>query len=281
MLDGLPHPGFQLVDERGRVGQSTLLARVGEIQVPVELPIDPAVPHPQEVARRDRLDALEEGARGPGAERVEEQVDAHRVRPRRDQPRGEQRPDLRAPEQPAVGHRVIERADAHAVAAQDQRARVPVPDRDGVLAPRLFEDRLAVILVEVGPQLGIAARGQAMPARDQLGLQLGVFEHLPVLRDPHGAVFIADRLAASGQVDDRQPPRAHRQARLEVDLLVVRPAMGDAPVIASSRAAENSRRPVRSIAPAMPHISKPFPRNPFGRLATPLLAAGRGRSGDD
>ena len=182
---------------------------------------------PEEVAWRDRLDSLEECARRPRAEGVEEQVDAHRVRPRRDQPRGQQRLDLRAPEEPAVDHRVIQRADAHAVTSQDQGPRVPVPERDGELAPSLVEDPFAVIFIEVHPQLGVATGGQPMPPRHQLGLQLGILEDLPVLRDPDGAVFIADRLPASRQVDDRQPACPHRQSRLDVDLFVVRPAMSD------------------------------------------------------
>ena len=221
------------------------------------LQLDPAVADPQEMAGRDRFDSLEERPRRARAERVEEQVDALGVGPRGDQSRGQQRLDLRAPEQPAVGLGVIQRADPHAVAAQDQRPLVPVPERDGELAPRLLEEPLAEIFVQVGPQLGVAPRGQPVPARQQLGLQLGILEDLAVLRDPDRAVLVADRLPAARQVDDRQPPCPQRQPGSMWICSSSGPRCAIAPVIASSRLAENSRRPFRSIAPAMPHMRVP------------------------
>ena len=58
-------------------------------------------------------------------------------------------------------------------------------------------------------------------------MQLGVFEELAVLGDPDRAVLVADRLPAPRQVDDREPPRPQRDARLDVNLLVVRPSVSD------------------------------------------------------
>ena len=49
------------------------------------------------------------------------------------------------------------------------------------------------------------------------------------------------------------------------------PRCAIAPVIASSRPAENSRRPFRSIAPAMPHMVI-LPRNDFSHQSSPPIA---------
>ena len=96
------------------------------------------------MAWRDRVDVLEEGPRRASAEEVEQVVDAPDVRPRLDQPRCEQRLDLRPPQEPPVPLGIIEGADAHAIPAEDQRSRVPVPERDGELAAGGVEDGLAI-----------------------------------------------------------------------------------------------------------------------------------------
>ena len=127
---------------------------------------DASVTNLEEMPRRQRLDPLEKRARRARAEEREEVVDAPRIGPRRDQPRGQQRLDLRAPEQPAVGLGVIKRADPDPVAAQDQCARVAVPERDGELAAGLRKHPLAMVFVEMDPGLGVAA-GRQRGARAQ------------------------------------------------------------------------------------------------------------------
>ena len=176
------------------------------------------------------------------------------VRPGIDHPRSEERLDFRAPEQPAISLRVVERADTDPVAAEDQRPRLCGPRRDGELAAGLLEDALAMIFVEMDPQLGVASGRQPVAARQQLLLELGIFEELAVLRDPDRAVLVADRLPAAGEVDDREPPRPMATPGSRWICSSSGPRWAIAPVIASSRAAGNSRRPFRSIAPAIPHM---------------------------
>jgi hypothetical protein len=62
---------------------------------------------------------------------------------------------------------------------------------------------------------------------DQLLAQVGIFIELSLEGDPHVASLIRDRLAAAGDVDDCEPPDAQGDAGLDVNLLVVGPAMGD------------------------------------------------------
>ncbi len=95
-------------------------------------------------------------------------IDAPGIGPRGDHARGEERLDLGAPKQPAVDLGVVERADPDAVAAEDQRARLAVPERDGELPPRLVEHPFAQVLVEVDPGLGVATGREPMAARQEL-----------------------------------------------------------------------------------------------------------------
>ena len=102
-----------------------------------------------------------------------------------------------------------------------------IPEGDGELAAGLGEHPLAQILVEMDPEFGVAAGRESVPAGDELSLQFGVLEDLAILGDPDRAVLVAERLAAAGEVNDRQPSRTQRQARLEMEVLVVRSTMGD------------------------------------------------------
>ena len=104
---------------------------------------------------------------------------------------------------------------------------VAVPERDGELAAGLGEHALAAVLVQVDPGLGVASGRQPVAACQELLSQLGVLEQLAVEGDPDRAVLVGDRLPAARQVDDREPPGSQRHAGLDVDLLVVGPAMGD------------------------------------------------------
>ena len=77
------------------------------------------------------------------------------------------------------------------------------------------------------PRLGVAAGRQPMPPRQEILPQLGILEQLAVEGDPDRSVLVGERLPAACQVDDRQPPGPQGHARLDVDLLVIRAAMGD------------------------------------------------------
>src|SRR5215468_7801386 len=66
-----------------------------------------------------------------------------------------------------------------------------------------------------------------MAAREQQAAQLAVVVDLPVEDDPDRAVFVRDRLASSGQINDREAAHAHRDARLDVMTFTVRPAVLD------------------------------------------------------
>ena len=74
-LDGLLHQALQLVDQRLGVREPAFLAGVREVEIPVHVLGDPAVPDFQEMARRQRVDALEEGPSCSRAEECEQMID--------------------------------------------------------------------------------------------------------------------------------------------------------------------------------------------------------------
>ena len=221
------------------------------------LELDPAIPDPQEMPGRQRLDPLEERPRRARAEEGEEVVDPFGIGPGGDQARSQQRLDLRAPEQPAIDLGVIERADPDPVAAEDQGPVVPVPERDGELAPGLLEHALAEIFVEVDPGLGVAPRGQAVAAASSSWRSSGYSKSSPLKAtqiEPSSLVS-GCRPPARSTIDSRRAPERH--ARLDVELLVVRPAMSDRPGHRQEAWTGELARPVRSNAPGDPAHDDP------------------------
>ena len=89
----------------------------------------------------------------------------------------------------------------------------------------MLDEALAVVLVEVGDDLGIAVGGERVAPCLEVRAELDVVVDLPVLRDPDRSVLVRERLASSLQVDDREAPRADARVLIGVNVLIVRPAM--------------------------------------------------------
>jgi hypothetical protein len=77
----------------------------------------------------------------------------------------------------------------------------------------------------VDEHLGVAARGEAVPASGQLGVQRLVVVDLAVLDDQHRAVLVAHRLVAVGEIDDRQAPVAEGDRAVGLRPALVGPAV--------------------------------------------------------
>jgi hypothetical protein len=102
----------------------------------------------------------------------------------------------------------VERADAEAVAGQHQPFAAAVPQGQGELPPQPLEHPFLAILPEMGDHLRVAVGAEAVAARLQLGLFLGVVEEFTVVDDVNGSVLISDRLPAVRQADDAEPARS-------------------------------------------------------------------------
>ena len=149
----------------------------------------------------------------------------------------------------------MQRTDADAVARQEHDALGEVEQHEGELPLELREEVLAVLLVEMHDQLAVAAAAEDMAAGLKLGLALGVVEQLAVADHRDGAVLVED-----GLLTVTQPTMLSRR------WMAPMPGANRVPVSSGPRwlsaapmratnARSGSRRPLRSITPAKPHMN--------------------------
>src|SRR5437868_4636150 len=129
-------------------------------------------------------------------------IDAAPVGSRLHHAGGKQRLDLGGEEQPIALAGPEQWADADAIAGQDQRLLSLIPERDGKLTANLVEHPLAVILPEVGKQLGVAVGAELVSAASQLRLLFRILEQFAVEDDGDRAVLVRNRLPAVREADD-------------------------------------------------------------------------------
>ncbi len=68
-------------------------------------------------------------------------------------------------------------------------------------------------------------RGEAVAASLQIGAQVAVIVNLAVKNGPDGLIFVGDRLVAGVKVDDAQAAHADGAAAVDMETVVVRPAV--------------------------------------------------------
>ena len=81
--------------------------------------------------------------------------------------------------------------------------------------------------VGVNNNFGVRIRAKEMAARFEILAQLTEIVDLAIEDHADGLVLVEDRLAASGKVDDGEPPHAQRDAVAKVQPFRIRPAMDD------------------------------------------------------
>ena len=211
-----------LVDA-GKMRGARLLRR-GEDPVPVARERLPAVRLDcQQVPRRQALHPFPRGVRiqrRPIAEGLQQPGHGQARVPRQGR---EQRPRLRGEPQRAAGPAPVQRPDAGAVARQHQPPAFAVPKRDRKLAVEVFDEAVAVAVVQVDDHLGVGTRVEHVPPRLEVGAQFDEVEDLAVEDRPHRARRVVDRLVASGQVDDRQPRVRQPHAGPDMEAVAVGP----------------------------------------------------------
>ncbi len=182
---------------------------------------------PQRMARRQLEHALEDGARlGDVAER-EVFLDRARIDLAAHARMHEQRLQLRAEEHQAIGqHRVVQRLHAEAIAGHEQRARVPVVEREREHAAETLHALFAPRFPRVHDHFGVALRVEHVPERFELRNELLVVVDLAVEYDDDRAVLVVERLLAGGDIDDREAAMREPHASVDVIALAIGPAMG-------------------------------------------------------
>ena len=108
-----------------------------------------------------------------------------------------------------------------AIEKKDLLARLEVHRRRLPSAEHPLINQLAA---EAAPE---ALGGEAMTLARQIFAESLVVVNLAVENNPDGAVFIGDRLMASGEVDDAQSPHTDRATAIDMETFVVGPAMDD------------------------------------------------------
>ena len=119
----------------------------------------------------------------------------------------------------------MQRADADAIAGEEDGALGEVDQRDGELSAQLLEDAFAVFLVEVDDDLGVGVRAEDVALGLQLRLALGIVEQLAVVDDGDGLILVEDRLLAVAEPDDRQAAVGEAEAGADEIAVVVRTAV--------------------------------------------------------
>ena len=223
--DGL---GQDLLEGVGRVLLVEVeLRQVVERPVRADLPLaDPGavvVELDGQVVGRRELEDPPERRRGGGDVAVGQVVvDRRRVELPGDPGVLEQRLQLGGEDELAVGLGVEEGLLPHPVPRQEEAPPVRVPDGEGEHPPEPGQAVFPVLLVGVEDDLRVARRGEAVPLALQLGAELLEVIDLPVEGDPDGAVLVAHRLVAAGEVDDAQPPLPEGHAAVGVRAPLVR-----------------------------------------------------------
>jgi len=137
----------------------------------------------------------------------------------------EQRADLRTEVELIVLARPMQRADADAIAGEEQRALPQVHQGERELALQMLEQALAVLLVEMDDILGIGMRAEDVTLGLQQRSLLGVVEQLALVHDGDCAILVEDRLAAIGAPDDLQAALADAHTLGKEPAVLVRPPM--------------------------------------------------------
>ena len=188
-LDRALERRLELVDQPLLVGGIVLVAGVGEVEVPIAVLAHlgalavAAERNLEVVARQDRLHALKHRAPCAHGEEREDVVEPARIGDGGNAAGGQQRLDLGAEVNPVALLRPVQRADADAVAGEEDRAPGKVDQRQRELPFELGEHCLTVLLVEVHDQLGVGVGAKDVAPGLQRGLALGVVEELAVEDD--------------------------------------------------------------------------------------------------
>src|SRR5207249_3215339 len=116
-------------------------------------------------------------------------------------------------DEPAAVEAVVERLDAEAVARAEESSTPAVPERERPHPVEPLDARVTPLLVGGEDHLGVGGAVEAAALRLELGAQLAVVVDLTVVDELQRAVLACKRLQAGiGEVDDREPAKAERDA---------------------------------------------------------------------
>src|SRR6266540_4218574 len=166
---------------------------------------------------------------------------------------------------------VVERLDAHAIAAQKQPPARPVPNGEGEHAVEPLNQIVTPLLVGVSKDLGVGAAFEAVAVANQLLAKLRKVVQFAVQDDLDRPILVAKRLVPASDVDDAQTTRAESDVRRGEQPIVVRASMDHSgahgqngrAIARPAVTADNARDATHAEAAASYHIVRPNPPTPF------------------
>jgi hypothetical protein len=99
----------------------------------------------------------------------------------------------------------VQRADANAVAAEDELPCARVPQREGILTVQPLETGDAKLFVQVNERLAVRVGAEAVTLRFEQLAQRDVVVDLAIGDDTDRLVLVVEGLLAAFHVDDREP----------------------------------------------------------------------------
>ena len=177
------------------------------------------------MARRHGLNAFERGAAPAERRKSEKVVEPVPVSHRPHRARGDERLDLGSEIDDVALTRPKQRTDADAISRQYRDAAREIHQHEGELTFEMGKQILAVFLIEMNDQLGVAVSAEHMPLGLELRPPLGEIEELSVADDRDGAVLIENRLAAVVHAHDAQSAMRKSNSRRKQETAIIRTAM--------------------------------------------------------
>ena len=135
--------------------------------------------------------------------------------------------DLRRECQLAFYHPIVKWFDADSVARQNQFSLLRIPKRDGKHSLEVSKKVLAIFLVQMHENLGVAVGLETVASIDQHPSQALIVIYLAIVNDPYRAIFVMNRLVTAFEIDNRQATHSEDNVSILEKAMVVRPPMND------------------------------------------------------
>ena len=135
--------------------------------------------------------------------------------------------DLRAEQDAAAFHGVVERLDAEGVPGAEKLARGGVVQGEGEHAAQTVEHPFAPLLEPVEHHFRIALGREGVARSDQLPAQFPVVVDLAVEDEHERTILVVEGLVRPGEIDDGQAPEAQGGSAVVEIPFRIGPAVGD------------------------------------------------------
>ena len=151
------------------------------------------------------LHAFEQSATRTQREEIEEMIEPTRIGLRRHRAGRDQRFDLGTEIEEIAAPREEQGTDADAIPGEQHRPAREVDKHEGKLPFEEGEQLLAMLLVEMNDQLGVAVGAEHVALGLELDALLGIIEQLAIADDGDAAILVEDRLLAVLEPENAQP----------------------------------------------------------------------------